>query len=1061
VTAAQSLRIRLLGGLDVEGVAVAALGSRKARRLLKALALGRGAPVPADRLVEVVWGDDPPARPAEQLGVLVSRLRATVGKERLPRTDAGWTLRADWVDVEELDARATEAAARLEAGQWAAAGAAATAALQMVRGPLLPEEEGEWIDDERRSVERTIGRVRLVGAEAALAAGDAPSAAAIAEGGLDADPYDEACLRLLMRAHAAAGRPASALAAYARVRAAAAADLGVDLTRETEDLHTAILIGSGDEERAEAAAVDLSRPMLAGRHGALAALDAVLGRATAGDAVLTVVEGEAGIGKTALVDHWVATAPAGLVLRGRSDELGRDLPLQPVLDGLHRHLRALDDAAAAALLGAEATVIGPLLGSVSRAAGPAGQTLVRDAAADQAVLFASLLAVVERAAAGEPVVLVVDDVHLAGASTVEWLGFAARRGRRLLLLVTRRAGEGLPLGDAVTVELGPLDLDAAAAIVGPERAAALHARSGGNPLFLVELAASNGDELPATVRDSVRARVDSLGSAAPTIRAAAVLGPQIDVDLLAAGMRIGVADLLEHLESGVRARLLDERGATLAFRHELVRESLAIDVGAARRAYLHREAARLLAARPAGDPLEVAWHAQRGGDEDLAAAALLDASAAAAARFDQAAAEAHATAALDHRDSASGREARARIRLTRWELAGAAEDAAGAVRLGGGGSAYELAGWIAYYSRDYDAARRYAAAGIDAAADDPALRSSCRSLTGRISHTEGALPDADAALTLAIDEAPPALRGVAQVWLASLRTHQGDPAAACDLVAAALVDPTRLAHPFAELHGLFAKVVGLASGGDPVGSWTAAQELAAVADRAGEQGRRFQAVARNLEGWLRRGVGRAAEADELNREALDLSAAPGRENEPSDGMAEPRHVARLDLADGCLQRGDLVGAAAMLDQAAGVESWFGAMSWHQRDRRHLLLARFALASGDAHRAAELAATVASDSSARGARRYEAFANAVLARARVALGDPVPDSAALAAILDALDACAALESWWYAAELAAATRVDALWPEAERRAVALAASAGEDGEQFRSFVAARLDLLRGG
>ena len=61
---------------------------------------------------------------------------------------------------------------------------------------------------------------------------------------LDADPYDEAALRLVMRAQAAAGRPASALAAYARFRQRLAEDLGVDPAPETTALHTALLRGA-------------------------------------------------------------------------------------------------------------------------------------------------------------------------------------------------------------------------------------------------------------------------------------------------------------------------------------------------------------------------------------------------------------------------------------------------------------------------------------------------------------------------------------------------------------------------------------------------------------------------------------------------------------------------------------------------------------------------------------------------------------------------------------------------------------------------------------------------
>ena len=69
--------MRLLGGLVVEGRPASEVGSRKARTLLAALAVAQGAPVGVDVLAEILWADDLPAKPSEQVGVLVSRLRGS------------------------------------------------------------------------------------------------------------------------------------------------------------------------------------------------------------------------------------------------------------------------------------------------------------------------------------------------------------------------------------------------------------------------------------------------------------------------------------------------------------------------------------------------------------------------------------------------------------------------------------------------------------------------------------------------------------------------------------------------------------------------------------------------------------------------------------------------------------------------------------------------------------------------------------------------------------------------------------------------------------------------
>src|SRR5438105_10481991 len=96
---AEGVRVRLLGRFEIEGIDTAGVRSRKARTLLRVLALAQGAPVPAARLVDIVWGEEPPSEPADQLSVLVSRLRAVLGAGRIDRSDAGYALTVAWSDL--------------------------------------------------------------------------------------------------------------------------------------------------------------------------------------------------------------------------------------------------------------------------------------------------------------------------------------------------------------------------------------------------------------------------------------------------------------------------------------------------------------------------------------------------------------------------------------------------------------------------------------------------------------------------------------------------------------------------------------------------------------------------------------------------------------------------------------------------------------------------------------------------------------------------------------------------------------------------------------------------
>ena len=126
----------------------------------------------------------------------------------------------------------------------AGAAAAARVALSLVRGPgPATAAPGEWAAQRQAELTRLAGRARRVAAQLLLEAGDWATAADAATAALDQDPYDESALRLLLRAYAAGGQLAAALAAYARARERLADELGTDPAPETVALHTAILRG--------------------------------------------------------------------------------------------------------------------------------------------------------------------------------------------------------------------------------------------------------------------------------------------------------------------------------------------------------------------------------------------------------------------------------------------------------------------------------------------------------------------------------------------------------------------------------------------------------------------------------------------------------------------------------------------------------------------------------------------------------------------------------------------------------------------------------------------------
>jgi len=1024
----RDVRVRLLGGFEVDGVAERALGSRKARTLLKLLALRNGTPVSGDVIAEVLWPDHPPARPAEQIGVLVSRLRGVVGTDRIRRTDAGYALDVEWTDLAEVEALTSAAVTALAEGRVTAARAASRSAVELVRGRLLGDEDGEWIETARASASPLLTRAHRVALDAAAAAGDSDDVVALAERVLTVDPYDEVVLRALMKAHLAARRPASALSAYARLRARLAEDLGVPPTAETEALHDeALLAADGDRPTDEEKPPSTNAADdLVGRGEHLAVLTSELARARSGETRTVVIEGNAGMGKTALVGAWLGDIPGDVVVvRGRCDELGRDLPLQPVADALAEHLRGVGAEAAEAIMGVDAAVLVPLVGPISH---QTSVTAVTDADEGRARVYAAVLAAIARAAGNGPIVVVVEDLHLADPSTIGWIAFAQRRLSAAVLVLTTRERLVPPLTATARLTVGPLSFDEVGQLVGRAAASDVFDRTGGHPLLVRALTASGA----VTLEDAVAAQTSGLDDeAARSLRVAAVAGLECDPDLLASVTGSSTLETILHLEQACATGLVVASGAAFRFRHEIIRQAAEQLSTPGQRAAAHSDIAHALARRTPTDHLAVAVHARAGGAPALASRAYVAAAEAAAARFDLDAAEDHLAAAIEAApDAPEPLVTRARLQMSRTAFDDAARTAAEAVARGGGAAALEVAGWIAYYRRRYDEARVVAEQVLaETAADDP-LRVSAAALAGRVRHGAGDLRGAIDHLSAA-GNAPLPVRGVADVWLAQARLHEGRPADALAALARPLLAPDSLAHPWAPLHLRFNRAMALGQLGRVGEALTVAADLVAVAAEAGAVGTRFTAPAANVTSWLLRWSGRGEAADEENERALE---ATGGRGPSAEGFAEGHYVALLDLADGRLLADDPAGVEGLLPRLAAIDGWTGTMSWHQRHRLALIRARLALAAGERDRAAELASAVAEDAAERGASRYE-----LLALAHVGVADPAYPPARLQPVVEGLTRCAALDGWPLLLRLGRERGIDGWVRMAERMAAAMVAT----------------------
>ena len=239
--------VRLAGTFDVRRDGSPPLGIvGKARRLLALLAVERPGPVPADRIVEVLWPVRPPRQPAGNVATLVSRLRVALGTGVIEGGRDGYRLGSPptvRVDLDEATRLIAESRRRLADGAPALAATAATAALDMLgtAGVLVDQPDADWVRRARVDGDALLRDARHLVAAAACRLGDPAAGRAAADAAIAADPLDEAAHRLLMTAHRLAGEPARALAAYERLRTDLATQLGADPDTQTRELHLSIL----------------------------------------------------------------------------------------------------------------------------------------------------------------------------------------------------------------------------------------------------------------------------------------------------------------------------------------------------------------------------------------------------------------------------------------------------------------------------------------------------------------------------------------------------------------------------------------------------------------------------------------------------------------------------------------------------------------------------------------------------------------------------------------------------------------------------------------------------
>ncbi|WP_224392259.1 AAA family ATPase [Pseudonocardia sp. ICBG1293] len=359
---------------------------------------------------------------------------------------------------------------------------------------------------------------------------------------------------------------------------------------------------------------------LVGRAGELAALLRDLDAARGGNARAVLLAGDAGIGKSRLATALGrAAAGAGVqVVVGRClDAGGSALPYLPFSEVL-------------AALAHAGTPLRPVLHGLLPGAEEAPRPTAGDGDSGRLQVFDAVAGAVRDAAAGAPLLVVLEDLHWADRSTRELLAFLLARlgSQRLLVLGTYRSddlhrrhplraslAELVRLPSVRRVELGPLSPDAALALVRARAATGgvdeatlrrIAARSEGNAFYAEELVAAGSDGLPGGLADVLLTRLDRLGGPARAVlRIASLAERSISHDLLREASELSGADLDAGLREAVSHHLLVPDPApgteSYAFRHALLREAVHDDLLPGERVRLHARLTELLARRD-GDP---------------------------------------------------------------------------------------------------------------------------------------------------------------------------------------------------------------------------------------------------------------------------------------------------------------------------------------------------------------------------------------------------------------------------------------------------------------------------
>ncbi len=643
--APEVLQIYLLGGCRVtQGTSlVEGIDTPRLQSLLTYLLLRRGAPQSRQHLAFLLWADSTEAQARTNLRQLLHLLkRALPDADRFVRSDSRTLRWRDdapcWSDIEEFERLIEGASGGPDSRR------ALERAVALYEGDLLPGCYEDWIQPARDRLHHAFSTAvdRLV--REFEGERDYRSAVRYAERLVRHDPLDEEAHRRLVHLHAIGGERAQALRAYHACVTTLKRELGVEPGTALRELHARLLETDEQAPTPSSPPIAEAAPFV-GRRAEWRTLEGAWRAASKGRFTFALVSGEAGIGKTRLLEelrHWTARQGARTA-HARGFRGMEGLSYAPLAEWLRSEAvrgpwRSLLPEV---WLGEVSRVVPEILVDHPRLPPPGPLTENWQRLRLFEALARALLA------GGRPLFLVLDDLPWCDTDTLDWLRYFERYdGAAPVLFAATARTEDLissPWASFLTEAphrlrfeleaLDRVDTEALAAHVagrapGAEETARLHRQTGGNPLFVVEtLRAGRADgSIPPKVQEVISARLARLSPAARELtEVASMVGSRFTPALLAKAGEADERTVVRAIDELWTRRLFREQANDeYDFTHDRIREVAGAGLSRARRQFLHRRIAEALEALHSVDldpvSVRIAVHFDEAGAPDRALA---------------------------------------------------------------------------------------------------------------------------------------------------------------------------------------------------------------------------------------------------------------------------------------------------------------------------------------------------------------------------------------------------------------------------------------------------------